>query len=175
MTTSVSSAPKYRDPEWLRDRVDEGLTQEEMGDLAGVAQSVISKQLGEHGITSAALPEDQSYRDEEWLREKYHGEGMTTQEMADELGVGCQTICSWLRRHDIRLRRRRIPTADLLGDIERVAEELGGRPTASEYKELGDYGSRTLFNRFGSWVRAADAALGQVDRCEAASNDSPQS
>lgn len=54
--------------------------------------------------------------------------------------------------------RDQIPKEELIADLQRVAEELGGSPSTSEYAEHGGYGVSTLSNRFGSWNGAKDAA-----------------
>lgn len=41
------------------------------------------------------------YHNAEWLREKYHGEGLTMREIADECGVTNTTIGEWMDRHGI--------------------------------------------------------------------------
>lgn len=41
------------------------------------------------------------YHDAEWLREKYHEEGMTQAEIAEECGVSPRAIRKWMKRHDI--------------------------------------------------------------------------
>lgn len=46
------------------------------------------------------------HRDEEWLREQYVENGLTQQEMADEVGCGQHTISRWLRRHGIDTRHK---------------------------------------------------------------------
>jgi transposase len=41
------------------------------------------------------------YHDQDWLREKYHGERMTMEEIGEECGVTVTTISDWMDRHDI--------------------------------------------------------------------------
>jgi len=45
--------------------------------------------------------EPELYRDEEWLREKYHGEGLSTAEIAGHCDCSKETIRRWLDRHGI--------------------------------------------------------------------------
>jgi len=52
----------------------------------------------------------------------------------------------------------RIPTDDLLDDLHRVVNTIGGTPTISEYRENGDFSPGTLKNRFGSWNNALQTA-----------------
>lgn len=49
---------------------------------------------------------------------------------------------------------KRIPTAKLLSDLERVGEKLNRAPSKTEYDEYGDYNPTTLIDRFGSWNEA---------------------
>lgn len=46
-----------------------------------------------------------SYRDADVLYEMYHERGMSTYEIADELGCGQTTVRRWMDRHDIDTRR----------------------------------------------------------------------
>ncbi|WP_115863010.1 homing endonuclease associated repeat-containing protein [Halorussus litoreus] len=54
--------------------------------------------------------------------------------------------------------KRRIPTAKLVADVHRVAEERGRPPTVAEIREDGEYAVTTYLDRFGSWNCALDAA-----------------
>lgn len=47
---------------------------------------------------------ERQYKDSDWLAGKYHGEGMTTREIADELDCSNGTISRWLKKHDIESR-----------------------------------------------------------------------
>lgn len=51
-----------------------------------------------------------------------------------------------------------LATAELLGEIERLAEKMGHTPTATEMREDGRYSVAVYQNRFGSWADALDAA-----------------
>lgn len=51
MATS-ESVPMHRDPEWLRRRADEGWTQEEMAEEAGVTQPAINAAMSDHNVES---------------------------------------------------------------------------------------------------------------------------
>jgi hypothetical protein len=48
--------------------------------------------------------------------------------------------------------------SELLADVRRVAEEVGGPPTYQDYEEYGEYGMRTIERRFDSWIHARTAA-----------------
>jgi len=52
----------------------------------------------------------------------------------------------------------KIPDETLLADIQRLANDSGTPPTLQEYRENGKYGAQTLYDRFGSWNDAVEAA-----------------
>lgn len=52
----------------------------------------------------------------------------------------------------------RFPNTDLLGDLQRVGDEVGGAPTTTEYKAHGTYSYATFTRRFGGWNGALEAA-----------------
>lgn len=47
---------------------------------------------------------------------------------------------------------------DLLGEIERLTDELGKIPSAGEMQEHGSFGPQRYYSTFGSWNDAIDAA-----------------
>lgn len=47
---------------------------------------------------------------------------------------------------------------ELLGELERLADELGSRPTAAEMDDHGAYWASTYRRTFGSWTAACEAA-----------------
>jgi len=55
-------------------------------------------------------------------------------------------------------RERDVPREDLIDEIQRLAEELGGPPTVAEMKEHGCYGVSTCSNEFGTWNKALKTA-----------------
>jgi len=65
-----------------------------------------------------------------------------------------------------------IPDADLLADIRRLSDPSGEPPSLKEYREAGEYGAQTLYDRFGSWNAAVEAAgFDARDPTTAASKD----
>jgi AraC-like DNA-binding protein len=70
---------------------------------------------------------EQPYRNEEWLREMYHGEELTQAKIADRAGCHRRTIATWFRRHDITGRsadqRKRVSNSGPWDD-EEVLREL---------------------------------------------------
>jgi len=53
---------------------------------------------------------------------------------------------------------QRIPASELLEEIDRLADQVGGRPTAEQMNEHGQYSVRPYVNRFGSWNNAIERA-----------------
>lgn len=53
---------------------------------------------------------------------------------------------------------QKIPKAELLDDIRRLASSADDPPTLAEYRDQGAYGAQTLYDRFGSWNTALEAA-----------------
>ena len=51
----------------------------------------------------------------------------------------------------------KVPAEDLLRDFARVAAELGHAPNRNEYRRNGKYAPGTMYARFGSWPRIAEA------------------
>jgi len=54
--------------------------------------------------------------------------------------------------------KQRIPASELLRAIDGLADQVGGRPTAEQMNERGEYSVRPYVNRFGSWNNAIERA-----------------
>ena len=59
--------------------------------------------------------------------------------------------------------QQRIPTEDLLDELQRLHDEIGRAPTIAEMKDQGEYWPSTYKNRFGSWAEALDTAFDDID------------
>lgn len=51
-----------------------------------------------------------------------------------------------------------ISDADLIAELQRLADELGETPSSVDMQHEGDYSNVTYTRRFGSWSEALDAA-----------------
>ena len=52
----------------------------------------------------------------------------------------------------------RIPQEDLIDELQRVGDEVGGRPTTQDMLTTGKYSTKPYYNRFESWNRAVEIA-----------------
>lgn len=84
---------------------------------------------------------ERPYRDADWLRRRYHDDGATQREIAEECGVSPTTIRDWMKRHDIETREVRGKNHGLYGterseDVkQKISETLGGREFDEEWRE----------------------------------------
>lgn len=81
---------------------------------------------------------DTPYRDAEWLRRKYHDEGLTQRAIAEECGMSTTTIRRWMKRNDIETREIAGENHGLYGKERseetkrKIAETLDGREVSTE-------------------------------------------
>jgi len=97
-----------RDPDWLREKYwEDELSSREIGEVAGFDSSVVVEYMERHDIPRRGMSEALAGGDvgklqnEEWLQNRYWGDGETIREIAEELGVGQYTVNQWLKRHGI--------------------------------------------------------------------------
>jgi hypothetical protein len=76
------------------------------------------------------------YRDEAWLRERYHEKEMTGKEIAELCGCSRRTIARWLDRHDIATRSRGTQTDPRLDDDAWLREQYQSVGTAKPIAEI---------------------------------------
>jgi len=91
--------------------LDEGHSINEIADHYDCSYIAVHNRLEMHDIPIRSPGEalrdtdaDDSYRDEEWLREKYHGEQLSKQLIAEQCGVAAGTIQWWMDQHGIEAR-----------------------------------------------------------------------
>ncbi|MHB9288155.1 homing endonuclease associated repeat-containing protein [Halobacteriales archaeon Cl-PHB] len=96
------------------------------------------------------------------------GESPTMSQMDDEGAYAASTYArrfgSWsgaLEAADIETgpTPSTVTKADLLGELQRLADELGDQPTSTEMDEHGQYASATYQRHFGSWSAAVETAF----------------
>lgn len=83
---------------------------------------------------------DRPYRDADWLRERYHGEGLTQREIAAECGVSPRTIRTYMDRFGIETRNVKGENHPQYGEERseeakaRISETLEGREVSEEWR-----------------------------------------
>jgi 5-methylcytosine-specific restriction endonuclease McrA len=83
---------------------------------------------------------DRPYRDADWLRRRYHDDGATQREIAEECGVSSRTIRKWMKKYDIETREVRGENHGLYGKERResvkrkISATLEGREFDAEWR-----------------------------------------
>lgn len=108
----------YKNKAWLQEHYcAKQLSAGQIAQIVGVEPNTIQRWLYHHGIPIRSgsdsllarfgrLKNDPktTYRNEQWLRHKYHDEGLSTQAIGDLVGVSNCTIHRWLKKFGIDLR-----------------------------------------------------------------------
>lgn len=147
MADSVKRPTPWRSEEKLRTLYCErGLTTTEIADEWDTASSTVSRWLDRHDIETNAngsrFDADRPWTDADTLRELYHGEGLTTYEIAEKWDITAVTVQDWLGKHDIPKR-----------DSTRRSHE--NRPSDDRLRELyPEKRSGELADQFGVCVRS---------------------
>lgn len=117
----------YQEAAWLHEKYhEEGLTGNEMAELAGCSRTTIYEWMRRHDIPrdrgeGYRVSDPEPYRSEEWLREKYHDERLSTSEIGELVGCHKQTIKHWLEEHNIP---KRTPSEAAKIRYHRYPEEI---------------------------------------------------
>ena len=121
----MSSQPRYRDAEWLREQyVEQTRSLREIGAECGCSEATIRRWMSKHEISTrepggqhdncGRKVEFERLADEEWLREQYLEQDKRIIDIAEICGCSDVTVLSWLDKH-------RIPTQRSVKD-ERVRD-----------------------------------------------------
>lgn len=111
--SSVKSEYKYRDEFWLRHQyIDLKKSAKCIAREFDYGSTTINTWLSKHGIekrsrgeqVSLSQNKDKIYHDEEWLRQKYHGENLTISEVAEEAGVSDGAVHRAMKRYGVSRR-----------------------------------------------------------------------
>jgi len=115
------------DEEWLRDQyVSKHRSTYEIAEELNISRPAVSNWLDRHNIKKRASPGAgnepiSELQDEVWLRKKYVDKGLSTYEIADQVGAARTTVCAWMRRHNIEFRSPSQRVAE--GDISPLTNE----------------------------------------------------
>jgi len=118
---------RYKDKQWLEEQY-ENKTQKEIADECGVSRTTITRWMDNHDIEADSRGCSQAegkHKDEEWLREKYIDEKRSTNDIANECGVGKTTVLYWLDKFNIERRSNQEAVKQSWQDADERREEIG--------------------------------------------------
>ena len=126
---------------------------------------------GDIDTQHARVPREQLLAELERLAEKHDGTPSSIQmarEGAHAVETYRQEFGSWNAAieaigHEPR-DRSPVSEEQLIADLERLADDLGTRPTSDDVTEQGNHSIATYQRRFGSWSAALEAAGFEADR-----------
>lgn len=97
----------WESEEWLRQKhSDERMTIQEIADYADTTYDTVRYYMRKYDVERHGNSRpDAKYKDADYLREKYWGEGMSLNEIGDDCDSNSVTILGWMKRHDIPRRR----------------------------------------------------------------------
>ena len=108
------TTPKYAelaDEDWLREQyVEKDRLIKDIAEVLGCSNSTVSHWLNKHEIETRSRAERARYSlpdeidDAEWLQKKYHEEGLSCQDIADEVGCSDDTVLRSMNQHGIERR-----------------------------------------------------------------------
>lgn len=116
----MNSPRKYRDEDWMLERVREGRSSAEIAGLCEVTEKTVERWIERHDV--------HPYRDERWL-ESQIGQHVSERAIAEWCGVTEQTVKRWMRRYDIEhpglapASVMRSFLEDRFADLEQVSNE----------------------------------------------------
>lgn len=95
-----------RNEQWLETQcVYKRMDPIEIADELGVTYSIVNKWIDKHNITIQSHSEKTDLlRDESWLRQQYHGNKRTPQDIAQELSVNYDIVTYWMDTYEIERR-----------------------------------------------------------------------
>ena len=100
----------YKDKEWLKSQYATlNRNPEDIAKECGVDTVTIYRQLRDFDLLKQRksiiqLKEHPTYQNKKWLEERYVTQKKTTKEIADEINVDANTILTWLKIHNIKIR-----------------------------------------------------------------------
>lgn len=132
---------KWKDPDTLkRLHHDEGMNLGEIGDKFEVTKVTISYWMNkyeiktrDHGeLVSESMNDNESYKDQNKLKELYIENDMSCRSMADDFNVSTNTVRYWLKKHDLLQKSEGVVAKQEVDELystdmtmKEVADELG--------------------------------------------------
>jgi len=150
---------RVTDEEYLRTRyVEEEATIEEIANECNCSNWRVHKSMREHGIKTRSTGVDNGVdieraNDGEYLRQRYHEDGWTVEEIAAELNTTTANILRYMDNHGIKRRSRAesLANGDLaaIEDKERLAELYHDNDlTLYEIADKSGLSTTTVFRKF---------------------------
>jgi transposase len=138
----------------LHSWAEEGYKAVDIAEEVGCSVATVHHHAEKHGLkdelrSHRATPDE--LKDEEWLRQRYKNEGMSTGGIAELVDRGRATISYWLRKHDIETRGRGASTENMKHqDPDWLEEQL--REKGKSYSEVAEETGVTQ-NTIRHWAR----------------------
>ena len=103
-----------------------GMTSRQIGEVVNIPFSTVLRYLKKAGakLRNPGDPHHRILDDAEWLRGKYLDEGLSTTQIAKEIGASARVICTWLERHGIERRPTGAPKGHNYWDSEEAKKNL---------------------------------------------------
>ena len=167
---------KFHDEEWLRDAyIGRGQSTAQIADECGIAKSSVLSSLRRYGIkarttcTVAASKAVSLYRDKTWMFDQYVTQQKSSEQIAEELGMGSSTIASWLEQLGIPKRemseRHHLARANYVDLTSEAMQFLEGQllgdgclQSHSEFSALYQHGSK--YRWYCEWLSDTLAGYG---------------
>jgi|APHM01.1.fsa_nt_gi hypothetical protein len=99
---------KLRDETWMRVQyIDKNKSVGEIGEMLDCSHTTAWRWLQRHGIETQEPDRtpDARLRDGNWLRARYHGDGLTQAEIGELCGCCARTVREWMDEHNIETRK----------------------------------------------------------------------
>jgi len=95
----------YKSKQWLDNRYwGDGMTIAEIANETDKHRSTIYYWIKKHGLKTrdnSGYKKDYEYKDPEYLKEKYHNEGLSARQIADEFDINTSVILRLMEKHGI--------------------------------------------------------------------------
>lgn len=96
----------YKNKDWLKRKIDDGLNLREIADLCGVSHITIFNWRNRHGIPSRRKLQRNKLDNAKWLRSQYVDAGLSCADIARVVGCSVSVVWQALKQHNIPTRDR---------------------------------------------------------------------
>lgn len=124
----MSNEPAYRDAETLRELYyEKEMSLSEIADHLDCGQTTVADWMDRHdierrdGFQESSDVQTELLEDKEWLRQKYHKEGLTLKEVGEICNCADSTVRYWMQNHDMDTDSKSESFTD--GDVAKLQDE----------------------------------------------------